>query len=118
MLENLASPFCIFYTLMSVSTTYDTAIEKLVMDRNDNNVHGLTIEQVFDCHPDALVKAASVGRGVERQPKLLVACLPVVEGGHHFVVLKVLLDRAAQHNLQMEKLNCTDERDNYWHILN
>ena len=63
----------------------------------------LTVQQVLDGEPDALVEGPGVGGRLEGEAELLVARLPVVEGGHHLVVLEVLLDCAAQDDLEGER---------------
>lgn len=59
-----------------------------------------TIKQVLDGHADALVERPGVGRRLEREAELLVARAPVVERGHHLVVLEILADGALEHDLK------------------
>lgn len=49
----------------------------------------LTIQEIVDCHSYAVVKSSGIGRGLKGEPELHVAGLPVVKGGHYFVVLEV-----------------------------
>lgn len=60
----------------------------------------LTVEQILDRQPHALVKSSGIRGRLEGEAELLVARLPVVERGHDLVVLEVLLDGAAQNHLK------------------
>lgn len=55
----------------------------------NNSRSPLTVQQILDSRPDALVEGACVRRRLESQSEFLVTGFPVVKSWHYFVVLKI-----------------------------
>lgn len=74
--------------------------------RNDvvlNETFPLTVQQILHGRPDTFVERSRIRSRLKCQTKLLVARLPMMKRWHHFVVLKVLLNRATQNDLSTKK---------------